>query len=129
MNDVQSAAHVHVTGIVQGVGFRPFIFGLAERLHLYGWVQNTAAGVDIEIEGSQQEVQSFLDALWEEAPPLAHIDDIDVQPHDPTGFGTFEIIQSRGTEGEYQPVSPDVSICEDCANCLTPLIAATGIPS
>jgi hydrogenase maturation protein HypF len=114
MNDVQSAAHVHVTGIVQGVGFRPFIFGLAERLHLYGWVQNTAAGVDIEIEGSQQEVQSFLDALWEEAPPLAHIDDIDVQPHDPTGFGTFEIIQSRGTEGEYQPVSPDVSICEDC---------------
>ncbi len=103
-----------MTGVVQGVGFRPFVYGLAGRLGLAGWVCNTSAGVDIEVDGSPEALEAFERALEEEAPPLARIDRIDFKVKQPGGFTAFEIVSSQAVPGGFQPVSPDVSICPDC---------------
>ncbi|UCG26385.1 MAG: carbamoyltransferase HypF [Chloroflexota bacterium] len=105
---------IHITGVVQGVGFRPFVYGLAQRLNLTGWVRNTSAGVDIEADGSPEALREFARALKSEAPPLALIDDIQVAERPANGFATFEIIHSTPIGGAFQPISPDVSICADC---------------
>ena len=105
---------IHINGIVQGVGFRPFVYGLAKRWNMVGWVRNTSAGVDIEVEGTPDHVEAFFQALGEEAPPLAQIDSITREPLPPNGFTTFEIVHSQAVEGAFQPISPDVSICDDC---------------
>ncbi len=73
---MQVTRHIHVTGVVQGVGFRPFVYGLATRLALRGWVCNTSAGVDIVLQGEQDQVDSFAHSLTKEAPPLARIDQV-----------------------------------------------------
>ena len=75
---MSAGARLHVTGIVQGVGFRPFVFSLADRLGLAGWVRNTSAGVDIEVDGPSERLQDFARAIREEAPPLARIDGLEV---------------------------------------------------
>jgi hydrogenase maturation protein HypF len=107
-------ARIHVTGVVQGVGFRPFVYALAKRLELFGWVRNTSAGVDLEVDGELEAIKSFERALHEEAPPLAKIDCIEIEVIQPIGFSEFLIIHSQPLEGAFQPISPDVSICEDC---------------
>ncbi|MBQ1501634.1 MAG: acylphosphatase, partial [Firmicutes bacterium] len=68
--------HIHVSGIVQGVGFRPFVYGLARRCSLAGWVYNTSSGVFIEIEGTAAVCTAFLASLQKEAPSLSRIDRI-----------------------------------------------------
>jgi hydrogenase maturation protein HypF len=105
---------VHISGIVQGVGFRPFVYNLATRLNLKGWVINTSAGVDIHIEGSQETLDSFIEKLSSEKPPLAAIDEIKIKEVPPENFTTFNIQHSTSIEGAFQPISPDVSICDDC---------------
>ncbi len=105
---------IHITGIVQGVGFRPFVYGLAVRYALVGWVRNTSAGVDIEVDGPTEALEAFAHALQQETPPLAKIDTFDVMPRTPNGFAGFEIVLSQGIPGAFQPISPDVSICPDC---------------
>jgi hydrogenase maturation protein HypF len=105
---------VHIQGVVQGVGFRPFVYGLALRQALTGWVRNTSGGVEIKAEGSQAALEDFIHALESEAPPLAHIDGLQFEPCEPDGFTTFEILASAAHPGAYQPISPDVSICPDC---------------
>ena len=105
---------IHITGIVQGVGFRPFVYGLAARLALNGWVRNTSAGVDIEVDGPQGDLEAFLNALRAEAPPLSRIDSFQVDWIPANGFSTFEIVHSEGKSGDFIPISPDVSICLDC---------------
>jgi hydrogenase maturation protein HypF len=107
-------AKIHITGTVQGVGFRPFVYGAASRLKLNGWVRNTSAGVDIEVDGSQTELNEFIDALKNEIPPLAQIDTFQIQYTNPNGFTSFEIIHSEPIPGAFIPISPDVSICDDC---------------
>jgi hydrogenase maturation protein HypF len=107
-------ASLHITGIVQGVGFRPFIYGLATRYQLSGWVRNTSAGVDIEVDGRPESLKSFLQSLKNELPPLARMDSLDVSYGDPRGFVGFEILASEAVAGAFQPISPDVSICPDC---------------
>jgi hydrogenase maturation protein HypF len=67
---------IHVTGVVQGVGFRPFVYQLAQKHGLAGWVCNTSAGVDIEVEGASKSLAHFLAELSTESPPLAHIEGI-----------------------------------------------------
>ena len=67
---------VWVRGIVQGVGFRPFVYGLAMKYNLKGWVCNTSSGVEIEVAGSQEALQAFYSELKSEYPPLARIDEI-----------------------------------------------------
>jgi hydrogenase maturation protein HypF len=113
MSDLRKAS-LHITGIVQGVGFRPFVYGLATRYSLKGWVRNTSAGVDIEADGTQETLNSFVHALKTELPPLARIDSLDVSFGTPGLFNTFEIVRSEAVEGAFQPVSPDVCVCDDC---------------
>ncbi|MEA2008938.1 MAG: carbamoyltransferase HypF [Chloroflexota bacterium] len=105
---------IHINGIVQGVGFRPFVYGLAISLELAGWVRNTSAGVDIEVEGDETQLRAFSRALSEDAPPLAQIDSLERESYAPAGFTTFEIVHSRALPGAFQPISPDVSVCDDC---------------
>lgn len=107
-------AHIHITGIVQGVGFRPFVYGLATKFALSGWVRNTSAGVDIEVDGPVEIIQQFCAALQNETPPLARIDTFEISPRPPDGFTSFEIVHSTAVQDAFQPISPDVSICPDC---------------
>jgi len=106
--------HVHVRGIVQGVGFRPFVYNLAQRLQLSGFVLNSSAGVFIEAEGSEARLQEFLHALQHDAPPLARIEDVAVTVLPPTGEPGFAIRESLDQPGQLVPVSPDVSTCDAC---------------
>jgi len=110
---VVTARRILVEGIVQGVGFRPFVYTLAARHGLSGWVRNTAGGVEMEVEGVPAAVKAFLDGLVVEAPPLAHIDRVRDEDLPPRGYGAFEIYGSRDGDG-FQPVSPDVATCEEC---------------
>lgn len=109
-----TGARIHITGIVQGVGFRPFVYGLASRLNLPGRVRNTSAGVDIEVDGERGTLNAFIKALREEAPPLSRIDELSASFGPANGFLSFEIVHSEAVEGAFQPISPDVSICSDC---------------
>ncbi len=106
--------HIHVTGVVQGVGFRPFVYGLATRLGLRGSVCNTSAGVDIVLQGEQAQVDSFAKSLSTEAPPLARIDQVTAWEEAADEIADFEIRESESVEGAFQPVSPDVALCPDC---------------
>lgn len=107
------ACRVSVQGVVQGVGFRPFVYTLATRLGLGGTVRNTARGVEIEIEGAPGAVNEFLEDLEADAPPLAHIDDVRVDDVAPRGHRDFTIDQSLDGEGVL-PISPDVATCPAC---------------
>ena len=106
--------HIHLTGVVQGVGFRPFVYGLAQRYGLVGWVRNSSSGVDIEIDGPAGELDAFAGALITELPPLAHIDRLETAECRPNGFTRFDILDSKSEPGAFQPISPDMAICPDC---------------
>src|SRR2546426_8242972 len=88
---------VLVQGIVQGVGFRPFVYNLATRLALSGFVRNDPAGVTIEVEGTTASVEAFLRDLVEAAPPLARIERVAHEVLEPTGGGGFAILASEGS--------------------------------
>jgi len=105
---------IHITGIVQGVGFRPFVYGLAARYALTGWVRNTAAGVDIEADGPRDTLEKFIHSLKNELPPLARVDHFEADWGPARGFERFDIVHSEGREGDFIPISPDVSVCPDC---------------
>ncbi|MCL5951686.1 MAG: carbamoyltransferase HypF [Chloroflexi bacterium] len=108
---------IHVTGVVQGVGFRPFVYQLATRANLCGWIANTSSGVEIEIEGDDAALDAFVRALQDERPPLARIDSLHVESQATNGdghFSGFEIRASLPQPGAFQPISPDISICPDC---------------
>jgi len=106
-------ARVHISGIVQGVGFRPFVYQLAVQHKLSGWVRNTSAGVDIEVEGWSDHLDAFLSDL-KSPPPLARIDSFETSSGPLQGFETFEILASLPQPGSFQPISPDVAVCDDC---------------
>jgi hydrogenase maturation protein HypF len=107
-------ASISVRGIVQGVGFRPFVYGLAVKYKLKGWVFNTSGDVKIEVEGAAHAIRQFERDLKTKAPPLAHIDNITVEYHRPVGYKNFEIRKSQAQEGKYQLISPDVATCHAC---------------
>ena len=106
--------HIHINGIVQGVGFRPFIFNLALEYGLAGWVCNSASGVDIEVTGPEAELTAFIQAIPQKAPPLAQIDSLEEQEIALQPFEGFEIVPSQDQATDFIPVSPDVAICADC---------------
>jgi hydrogenase maturation protein HypF len=108
------AARLRVRGVVQGVGFRPFVFSLADRHRLAGWVRNTSAGVEIHIEGPAEAAEAFVAALPEEAPPRAHVATLSRRSAEPEGFDAFSILESAAIPGEYQLISPEIATCDDC---------------
>jgi len=105
---------IHIQGIVQGVGFRPFVYNLAARHHLKGWVKNTSAGVEIEVDGEKESLDTFLQQLRDEAPALSRIDKFSASFQSASRFRSLEILHSEVVEGAFQPISPDVAICPDC---------------
>ncbi len=106
--------HVHITGVVQGVGFRPFVYNLATTLQLNGWVKNTSAGVEIEVDGEKDILDTFLQKLRDDAPALSRIDEFSASFRPANGFSSFDIIHSESIPSAFQPISPDVAICDDC---------------
>lgn len=109
-----SAYRILINGIVQGVGFRPFIYNLAIRYDLKGWVRNTSGGVEIEISGPKPDLDIFLSSITNEAPPLSKIESLHYESIPSDGYEAFHIQHSQIIEGAFQPISPDVSICDDC---------------
>lgn len=105
---------IRVTGVVQGVGFRPFVHGLAHSLGLTGLVGNDDAGVFIEVQGTPAEIDKFIFRLRGEAPPLARVEAIDVFNLECIKAEDFVIVDSRFTDGSVTTVPPDSSVCEQC---------------
>jgi hydrogenase maturation protein HypF len=113
---VETARRValRVDGVVQGVGFRPFVFRLAEELELAGFVCNDARGVLVEVEGAAAAVQRFVAELPGRAPPLARVERVDVDERAPTGRRGFAIVASDGAGTPDALVSPDTATCAEC---------------
>ncbi|MGD0298994.1 MAG: carbamoyltransferase HypF [Bryobacteraceae bacterium] len=109
-----SRKEIHIGGIVQGVGFRPFVYKLAQELGLHGYVFNSSGGVTVEVEGPDSQLECFIRRLRDETPPLAQIEDVRVQTLAPAGYLSFVIRESVDEPGRLAPVSPDVSTCDEC---------------
>jgi hydrogenase maturation protein HypF len=111
---------VRVSGTVQGVGFRPFVFGLADELGLAGWVRNDEHGVELEIEGTQDAMDAFLRRLRDDAPPLASVEDVSCHALAPRGECGFRIVASTPRQSRADAlVAADSAICADCLRELT----------
>ena len=106
--------HLLIKGIVQGVGFRPFVFSLAKKHNLSGWVLNNSQGVEIEIEGSEHNGKEFIALLQAQAPPLSRIQSVHVQEIPVTGDASFMILESKELPDRLPLISPDTDVCEDC---------------
>jgi len=105
---------VAVSGIVQGVGFRPFIYSLAKNNSLRGFVLNNSGGVKIEVEGERKNIKKFLSEIETSFPPLAVIEKIDYRELFPAGYSDFHIRKSKKEKKKFLPISSDISICSDC---------------
>ena len=118
MNDVAGTVRrrVAISGVVQGVGFRPFVWRRATRLGLAGWVENDAAGVVLEVQGKAAAVAAFLDDLASSAPPLASVGRIDVRavPVEPAAPGGFAILATPAGGRATVHVPPDIAPCPAC---------------
>jgi len=104
----------NITGVVQGVGFRPFIYQLAYRYHLNGFILNTSTGVNMELEGEMNAIEAFTEALHQELPPLARIDSLSSEETHCVGHTSFQILQSNTEDQKSTLVSPDIALCENC---------------
>ncbi len=103
-----------IQGIVQGVGFRPFVYGQAQRRNLAGFVRNDSQGVTIEVEGAREAIEAFQRALREELPPLARIDSIATEDLAPLHETAFVISHSQAGAERQALISPDTATCDDC---------------
>jgi hydrogenase maturation protein HypF len=108
------ARSVRVRGVVQGVGFRPFVFRLAQANSLAGWVLNEEGGVDIHLEGAEADLDAFLDALSSKPPAAAQITAIDIEPSQPAGLREFTIRKTRRNGQPTVRISPDLPVCDEC---------------
>ena len=110
----KKGVRTRIRGIVQGVGFRPFIYNLARTNNLKGFVANTSEGVRIEVEGAPDSVDAFHRAILDEKPPLAHITCIDTIEQPLKSYSDFTIRKSEAQEHRRTLISPDVCVCQDC---------------
>lgn len=106
---------IEVQGVVQGVGFRPFVYRIARRFDIHGSVLNSSEGVIIEAEAGEDELAAFLEALRSELPPLARIDRMTLTTQTARGDGEFVIESSVAAAGRFALVPPDVATCPECA--------------
>jgi len=114
LSTADGALRIAVKGIVQGVGFRPTVYRLANQHHVSGWIRNTSWGVEIQAEGQDGELDAFCQALSDQAPPLAQVESVSCEPTVAEGHTHFRILHSEAQQGAYQLVSPDVATCSDC---------------
>lgn len=111
--------HIHVTGIVQGVGMRPFVYREAMAHDIYGWVLNAGDGVHIEAHAPADALDAFVAALSEHAPAAARVERVDVADLEPGGWSAadeqdFRIVASQDQTAHTTLVSPDIATCDDC---------------
>ncbi|MEE9414390.1 MAG: carbamoyltransferase HypF [Acidimicrobiales bacterium] len=111
-----TSERIEVTGIVQGVGFRPFVHRLATSLNLDGLVGNDSAKVFIEISGPNDSIERFVEQLRTKAPPLAQIEQLTRRVTDSVSASGFRIVESEMTGGARTLISPDTALCDDCIN-------------
>lgn len=119
MNNLDSTAprireRLWVTGVVQGVGFRPFVYGLALAHELVGFVGNNSGGVFIEVEGPPETLVAFRQDLIDKQPPLAHIDNVHMEEVPTVAASDFVIVQSEKERAKHTLISADVCVCDDC---------------
>lgn len=106
---------LEVNGIVQGVGFRPFIHKLVRDYNLKGWVMNTTTGVAMEVEGKEESLINFAQDIKIKSPKLAVIEKISMELYNELkSYDNFKIVKSTENEGKFTLISPDVCICDDC---------------
>ena len=108
------AVEIHITGTVQGVGFRPHVYRLASILGLSGWVINTTAGVTVRLEGPKETIASFQERLRTSPPPLATIESFTAYDVESEGFSAFFIHESKPAPDTEISIPPDISTCADC---------------
>ncbi len=109
-----AAKLIRINGIVQGVGFRPFVYRLAYSHDLKGTAINTSFGISIHVEGAKKDIECFCRDIIKKKPPLAHITDILDQDFAVNGFKNFTILNSLSDNLSSTLISPDISICDDC---------------
>ncbi len=114
MNDGPKRLRVEARGAVQGVGFRPFVYRIATDLGLRGWVRNTPAGADLEVEGDPPALDEFLVRLRTEKPVLAAYHGLEHAVLAPAGYATFDILESDRGAAPAAVVLPDIATCADC---------------
>ncbi len=114
MSDNIIASSVKVKGLVQGVGFRPFIYRLAKKHHLNGNVKNNNEGVEIHIEGAYESIENFISSLKIEAPKASQISSVIQERTNIQNLPDFKIIKSRNQSVEITEISPDISVCDNC---------------
>lgn len=113
--DVSQRTQIIVKGIVQGVGFRPFVYTHASRRALNGRVRNNAAGVLIDLEGDPSDIDHFIRELESNPPPLSSIESIErVENLIPLDYPDFQILESDASGRKFVPLSADVATCDDC---------------
>ncbi len=109
-----AACSIRVRGVVQGVGFRPFVYRLARANTLNGWVLNGEEGVEIHLEGAETALEAFVRDLKAQPPPAASIAEIDVLPAKPEGLHEFTIRESQRRQRPTVRISPDLPVCDEC---------------
>jgi hydrogenase maturation protein HypF len=108
------AVRIRITGVVQGVGFRPFVYRLAQQNGIAGWVCNGEDGVDVFAEAGNEDLTRFVDAVRGHPPQAAHVASFDVTLVPATGLEAFEIRHSTGGNAPTVRISPDLAVCDDC---------------
>lgn len=111
---MKAALSIQVRGVVQGVGFRPFVYRLAHEQGVTGWVLNGEEGVAIHAEGAEEDLQRFVEGLKTQAPPAAAIAEVLVQPIEASGLMSFEIRESERRDKPTVRISPDLPVCDAC---------------
>ena len=108
------ALRIKIEGLVQGVGFRPFVYRLAKKYQINGYVQNLSDGVEILAEGEKKSLKKFLDEMKEDAPAASEIQEIIVHETSPGLLNDFTIAGSSDVSGAITDISPDIAVCSDC---------------
>ena len=111
---MEKACHISVTGLVQGVGFRPFVYRIAVKHNLSGWVRNTNECVEIFIQGPVKSIENFLDELRSDPPVASDIDQVILVYTEPIDIHGFRITRSENTSDKITEISPDIAVCNDC---------------
>ncbi len=111
---MSSACSIRVRGVVQGVGFRPFVYRLARANTLAGWVLNGEEGVEIFLEGAEKGLLAFIQGLKTQSPPASSITEVEVHRVAPLGLNEFTIRESHGSERPTVRISPDLPVCDAC---------------
>ncbi len=119
MGGVVSRRIIRVAGVVQGVGFRPFIYRLARRHGLRGRVLNTSGSVEIDVEGPDADIEAFTASIRSEAPVLARVESVSSIEADPVGCVDFQVAQSRSDASSQTTIPADVATCADCLREVT----------